>query len=125
MEKMAAEKPDSRVSQLFRILIHKGQAVEEAERRAAEAENGSLENAGRQPETGAGGCGFSRPEDGSAVEQPLTPTAEMEALAVQLKDRIRLFLKQGMKAEALSTIQQLQVYFPADEELARWKQELS
>lgn len=98
LEKMAVENRDSRVNQLFQILIHKGQAVEEAEKRAA-AERAAI--------------------------QSMTPTPEMEALAVQLKDRIRLFLKQGMKAEALSTIQQLQVYFPADEELARWKQELS
>ena len=111
LEKMAVESPDSRVGRLFRILIYKGQAVEEAERKAAEnAGNGSLESNGQSVGT---------------LRQPVPPTPEMEALAMQLKDRIRLLMEQGMKADALNTIQQLQAYFPEDEELSRWRQDLS
>ena len=61
----------------------------------------------------------------STLRQPVSPTPEMEALAIQLKDRIRLLMEQGMKADALNTIQQLQAYFPEDEELSRWRQDLS
>lgn len=111
LEKMAVESPDSRVGRLFRILIYKGQAVEEAERKAAEDPgNGSLESNGQSVST---------------LRQPVPPTPEMEALAMQLKDRIRLLMEQGMKADALNTIQQLQAYFPEDEELSRWRQDLS
>lgn len=50
-------------------------------------------------------------------------TPEMEALAAQLKEKVRLLIRQGQKQAALGAVRQLKEYFPEDEELAELEEQ--
>lgn len=59
----------------------------------------------------------------TAVTQT-APTAEMELLAVQLKEKIRLLIEQGQGKAALQAVIQLKKFFPEDEELKQCQMKL-
>lgn len=61
------------------------------------------------------------PEDGA---RGAAVTSEMEELAVQLKEKIRVLIELGKKKEAKDAVIQLQNFFPEDAELVRWRREL-
>lgn len=58
------------------------------------------------------------PQPESAPGQGMSLDQEMETLAAQLKQKVRLMAQQGRTAEALAVVRQLQGFFPQDPELA-------
>lgn len=112
--------------QLYRILtmpepdidqgMTKGQNIETGER-GAEPVGQSVDRAERNVEAEGQNAEVAAPAPDAAASQ------EIAALAVQLKEKIRLLIQQGQHQAALAAIGQLQGFFPKDEELARLREE--
>lgn len=94
LEREAEREKYSRAGQLYDTLMKRGQELETV----------------------------SENEQAESRRQAVTP--EMETLAAQLKEKIRLLIELGNIREAWNTIVQLQNFFPADAELERWRREL-
>lgn len=90
------------IRQLYGILTSPEEEVEAAAEASAAAASKSV--------------AAPKAESASAPKPAVTP--EMEALAAQLKEKVRQLIGQNQGQAALGAIRQLKEYFPGDEELA-------
>lgn len=113
--------PYPRIRQLYEVLTTSEAQPEVSE--AANPSHGQQETSGEREYENISGGQEAGTVPGGQDGQADAVAEEIQALSVQLKEKVRFLILQGQKQAALGVITQLQMFFPDDAELEELKKQ--